>query len=266
MHSSQGEFPRLVLLPGDVQESFEMMLKAYTWADKYQMVVLVVGDKYMGESIHTAEPFEHKSYVVDRGPLMTFDEAMAVTPGTYKRYEFTERGVSKRALPGYPNCVHAVSTDEHMETGDLDESSENRIKMVDKRARKLVTLQREDMVESDGAVLHGPANAELTIVGWGSMKGPIVEAVNIAKENGLSVNFLQIKMALPFPSEMVSRVLGASKKMLLVENNATAQMAGIIRENTSIHVSNQFLRYDGRPIHSAQILDRIRLELNAPIA
>lgn len=261
MHASQGEFPRMVLLPGDVTECFDMMLKAYNWAEKYQMVVLVMTDKYMGESIFTAAPFAHENYVVDRGEFMTFEEALKVTPGTYKRYEFTERGVSKRALPGYPNCIHAVSTDEHKETGDLDESSENRIKMVDKRARKLESLKKEALASNDGAELYGPADADLTMVGWGSMKGPILEAMNTANENGRKVNFLQIKMALPFPSEFVTKVLASAKKTLLVENNSTAQMAGVIREYTGIALLNQFLRYDGRPIHSAQILDRINLDL-----
>jgi 2-oxoglutarate ferredoxin oxidoreductase subunit alpha len=68
-------------------------------------------------------------------------------------------------------------------------------------------------------------------------------------------------MALPFPSEVVSRVLASAHKTLLVENNATAQMAGVIRENTSHVLPNQLLRYDGRPIHSAQILERINQEL-----
>jgi 2-oxoglutarate ferredoxin oxidoreductase subunit alpha len=261
MHASQGEFPRMVLLPGDVTECFDMMLKAFNWAEKYQMVVLVLVDKYMGESLHTADPFKHEDYVVDRGELMTMEEALKITPGTYKRYEFTERGVSRRALPGYPNTIHAVSTDEHKEDGDLDESSANRIKMVDKRARKLETLQREAMNGTDGAELHGPEDADLTLVGWGSMKGPILEAMKTANENGEKVNFLQIKMALPFATEQVAKILSTAKKTLLVENNSMAQMAGVIRENTGLAITNHLLRYDGRPIHSAQILDRINSEL-----
>ncbi len=267
MHASQGEFPRMVLLPGDITESFEMMLKAYNWADEYQMVVLLVTDKYMGESIHTAEPFKHDDYVINRGPFMTMDEALKVVPGTYKRYEFTANGVSMRAVPGMPNTIHSAATDEHKEDGDLDESSENRIKMVDKRALKLEMLQKNSLAESDGAVLHGPATADLTLVGWGSMKGPIMEAMTVfnaaneAEGKAERVNFLQIKMALPFPSETVTRLLNTAKKTLLVENNATAQMGGIIREHTSIHLENKFLRYDGRPIHSAEILDQISKHL-----
>ena len=263
MHSSQGEFPRLVLLPGDITECFEMMLKAYNWAEAYQMVVLLITDKYMGESIHTADPFKHEDYVVNRGERLTMDEALKLAPGEYKRYLLTERGVSKRSVPGMPNTIHVASTDEHREDGDLDESAENRIQMVNKRARKLETLKREAMTESDGAVLHGPAEAALTMVGWGSMKGPMMEAMNVfnaaaeAEGHTERVNFLQIKMALPFPSEVVTRVLTTAKKTLLVENNATAQMGGVIREFTSIHLQNQYLRYDGRPIHSAELVDHL---------
>lgn len=267
MHSSQGEFPRMVLLPGDITESFEMMLKAYNWADEYQMVVLVVTDKYMGESIHTADPFKHEDYKIKRGAFMTMDEALKLAPGAYKRFENTENGVSKRAVPGLPNTIYTASTDEHREDGNLDESSENRILMVDKRARKLEALKRDAMIEKDGAELYGPESADLTLVGWGSMKGPIMEAMKVfnaaAEKEGRAqrVNFLQIKMALPFPSEPVARILNAAKKTLLVENNATAQMGSIIRENTSIHLQNIYLRYDGRPMHSAEILDQISKHL-----
>lgn len=269
MHASQGEFPRVVVLPGDVDESFEVMLKAYNWAEKYQMVVLVVTDKYLGESIFTTEPFKHEDYKVDRGERVSFDEAMALKQGEYLRYKFTETGVSKRAVPGMPNTIHSVSTDEHKEDGDLDESGENRIKMVDKRARKLEVLKRDTLKEEDMMMLHGPAEADLTLVGWGSTKGPILEAMGIANANGLKVNFLQIKMALPFASEGVARVLeGArarSAKLLLVENNATAQMGSVIRENTGILIENKYLRYDGRPIHSAELIRRIYQELNSPL-
>ncbi len=261
MHASQGEFPRIVVMPGDVDECFEMMINAYNWADRYQMVVLVVTDKYLGESIHTTAPFKHADYVVDRGDRLSFEEALQTTPGTYKRYQFTDSGISKRAVPGMPNTIHAVSTDEHKEDGDLDESSENRTKMVDKRARKLVTFQRETLKESDAFVLHGPAEADLTLVGWGSTKGPILEALRVAEAEGLKVNFLQIKMALPFASEGVARVLQDAKKTVAVENNSTAQMAGIIRENTGILLDHQYLRYDGRPIHSAEVLTLIHSHL-----
>ncbi len=257
MHASQGEFPRVLLAPGDIEEAFEMTLQAFNLAEKYQMVVLIMTDKYLGESLKSATPFEHQSYKVDRGLLMSMEEAAQMKDGEYKRYQFTENGVSKRALPGYPNCIYTASTDEHREDGDLDESGENRKKMVDKRAKKLETLRRESLKDTDMFVLHGPAEADLTLVGWGSTKGPILEAMDVANNQGKRVNFLQIKCVLPFPIEGVASILESAKKTLLIENNAEAQMGGVIRENTGIGFETKHLRYDGRPIHAAEVLDAI---------
>jgi 2-oxoglutarate ferredoxin oxidoreductase subunit alpha len=260
MHASQGEFPRVLFLPGDVTECFEMTLKAFNTAEKYQMLCLILTDKYLGESVQSVEPFTHE-YKVDRGALMTMDEAAALKPGEYKRFEFTENGVSKRTLPGFPNTIYAVSTDEHKEDGDLDEGALNRIKMVDKRAKKLATLAKEYLSENECFELHGPAQADLTLVGWGSSKGPILEAIEVANSSGLKVNFLQIKIVLPFPAEGVTRVLQAAKKTLLVENNSEGQMGGVIRENTGIALQDRLLRYDGRPFNPAEILAKINSTL-----
>lgn len=262
MHASQGEFPRVIALPGDVGECFYMTLKAFNLAEKYQMISMILTDKYLGESVMTTERFNHKDYKPDRGLLMTREEAEKITPGTYKRFEFTESGVSRRAVPGMPNTIYAMSTDEHKEDGDLDESGENRIKMVDKRAKKLVTLRKESLPDSEMIELHGPADADLTIVSWGSTKGIILEAIEHAAEQGQKVNFLQIKYVLPFPTEPVEKILRAAKKTLLIETNFDGQMGGVITENTGILLKNKFLRYDGRPFHPAQIVERINLELN----
>lgn len=264
MHASQGEFPRIMMLPGDVEESFYMTLKAFNLAERYQMPVLINSDKYLGESIQSIAPLEHKDYKVDRGELMSVEEAMKLEDGSYKRYEFTETGISKRALPGYPNCIHTVSTDEHKEDGDLDESAENRKKMVDKRAQKMETLKQNELPESELYALHGPEEAELTVVGWGSTMGPILEAVKVAGAEGLKVNFLRIKYVFPFATESVAKILKEAKNVLLVENNAHAQMGGVIAENTGFLIQNKKLRYDGRPLCPAEILDSIREHYSKP--
>ncbi len=262
MHASQGEFPRVIFLPGDVTECFEMTLKAFNTAEKYQMISMILTDKYLGESVQSVEPFTHE-YKVDRGLLMSMEDAAKLKPGEYKRFEFTENGVSKRTLPGFPNTVYAVSTDEHKEDGDLDEGSENRIKMVDKRAKKLETLKKEYLSDVEMCELHGPADADLTLVGWGSTKGPILEAMDVANNNGLKVNFLQIKIVLPFPTEQVAAILGKAKKMVLVENNSEGQMGGVIRQYTGVDIADKLLRYDGRPFHPAEILAKINSTLKA---
>lgn len=257
MHASQGEFPRVLFAPGDIDECFYMTLKAFNLAEKYQMLCMILTDKYIGESVMTTAPFEHKSYKADRGLLISKKDAANIKDGTFKRFAFTENGVSPRAVPGTPNCIYAVSTDEHKEDGDLDESGENRIKMVDKRAKKLLTLKKESLTTDDVIGVYGAADADLTIVSWGSTKGPILEAVDLAAARGKKVNFLQIKCVLPFPAAEVTEVLKKAKKTLMIETNSEAQMAGVIAQNTGIIIRDKFLRYDGRPFHPAQILEKI---------
>lgn len=257
LHASQGEFPLVLALPGDIQESFDMTLKAFNLADKYQMLCIIMTDKYLGESIRNITPFDSSGYKVDRGELLTMEQAAAIKPGEYKRFKFTENGVSPRALSGYPNCIYTASTDEHQEDGDLHEGSENRVAMMDKRAKKLLTLTKESLPESEMFEVHGDPNADLTVVGWGSTKGPILDALSIAKENGWNVNFLQIKYASPFPSEGVKNVLSAVKAVLLVENNSKAQMGSLIREKTGFEIPAKLLRYDGRPINPMEIVAKI---------
>jgi 2-oxoglutarate ferredoxin oxidoreductase subunit alpha len=240
-----------------VQECFHMTLKSFNLADKYQMPCLIITDKYLGESVYSTKPFAAPDYVPVTSTI-SMEEAENFADGEYLRFKVTESGISPRALPGYPNCIYTAATDEHAEDGDLDESSENRIAQVDKRDRKFETLKAEDLHEDDLMELHGPENADLTIVGWGSTKGPILEALEVANANGISVNFLQIKYASPFPEEGVARVLEASKNTLLIENNSTAQMGGMIREYTGIKIENQLLRYDGRPVNAPEILEAIK--------
>lgn len=256
LHASQGEFPMALALPGDVEECFEMTLKAFNIADEYQMPFLIITDKYLGESIMSAAPFKADDYVPKRGVIST-EDAEKIADGEYLRFKITDSGISPRALPGYPNCIYTAATDEHAEDGDLDETSANRIAMFDKRARKLDTLMKKDLNEEEMITLHGPSESELTLVGWGSTKGPIREAMEIANKNGNSVNFLQIKYASPFPAEAVGRILGSAKKILLIENNGEAQMGGLIREKTGVNIQEKLLRYDGRPINAAEVSNKI---------
>lgn len=257
MHASQGEFPRVLFLPGDVEECFYMTLKAFNLAEKYQMICMILTDKYLGESVMSCKTFDHKEYKIDRGLLMDDEQASKIVDGSYKRFEFTANGVSPRAVPGTPNCIYAVSTDEHKEDGDLDEGAENRIKMVNKRAKKLATLKAESLKNEDTFLLHGDDAADLTIVSWGSTKGPILEAMEVANENGKKVNFLQIKTSLPFAEDEIKSILQQSKKLLLIETNSEAQMGGVIAQNTGIIIEDRLLRYDGRPFNPAQIIEKI---------
>lgn len=129
-----------------------------------------------------------------------------------------------------------------------------RIAQVHKRERKMKNITEEEIAPK----LHGDKNADLTIVSWGSNKGMVLEAMKFLKEEGINVNFLQILWIEPFPTKKVSEILSNAKKTLMVEQNANAQMRGLIRERTGHYIENTLLKYDGRPFTPEEIYEKVK--------
>lgn len=253
MHAAQGEFPRVVMAPGDVDESFELTFEAFNLADRYQLPVFVLTDKYLNESHFTTKPFETKKLKIDRGKIVS-DKELKGLKRRFKRYELSPDGVSPRSLPGQENGIFMANSDEHDEFGYSSEDARMRIAQVDKRFAKLRGL----VGEVPSSKLHGPKTAELTIIGWGSTKGAILTALNHLKEEGIKANYLQFITISPFPEKLATRILGNAEKTLLVENNRTGQLGGVIREYTGVTTPNRLLKYDGRPIYPEEIVQRAK--------
>jgi 2-oxoglutarate ferredoxin oxidoreductase subunit alpha len=247
MHAHQGDFPRIVLTPGDAIETFYMTMEAFYLADKYQTPVVILIDKNICDHDQSSPIFDVSAYRIDRGKF-TMDKVE-----DYKRFELSDDGISLRSVPGSGNFFIANS-DEHDEIGYSEESIENRNAQMQKRMKKLETCAKEDMPEP---ILHGPENADLTIVSWGSSRGSILHAI----ENFDNVNFLQITWMNPFPTETVAKVLKNAKKVLHVEANYTGQLAGLIREKTGIEIEEKYLKYDGRPFYVEEMIDQINSAL-----
>lgn len=253
MHAAQDEFPRVVLAPGDVEESFRLTFDAFNLADRYQLPVFVLTDKYLNESHFAVPEFETKGMKIDRGKIVK-ESQLKNLKRRFKRYEFSPDGVSPRSLPGQAGGIFMANSDEHDEFGYTSEDAGNRVKMVDKRFAKLRGL----VGEVPPSTLHGPTSADLTIVGWGSTKGAILTALKHLKEEGVSANFLQLVTILPFPEKSVIAALEHAKRTLLVEANRTAQLGGVIRERTGIVIGDHLLKYDGRPIYPEEIVERAK--------
>ncbi|MBU0496162.1 MAG: 2-oxoacid:acceptor oxidoreductase subunit alpha [Chloroflexi bacterium] len=255
LHASQGEFPRIVLAPGSVEECFTAGWRAFNLAEMYQCPVIIISDNYLANSVRSIEraEFHFEDVAVDRGELM-IEEELDLLPNGYKRYALTESGISPRALPGHPKAVWVACSDEHDEYGNFaDEDPENRVQMVRKRLHKL-----DAAGEEMGAPQHyGPQHAETTLVGWGSSYGPVREAVDRANATGGSINFLHFTDIWPFSEDRVRPLLESAHRLVAVENNATGQFARLLRMNTGVQVDDQILRFDGRPFSPAYVLDRL---------
>jgi 2-oxoglutarate ferredoxin oxidoreductase subunit alpha len=286
LHASQGEFPRIVIAPGDYQENFYLTFQAFNLAEKYQTPVLILSDKHLAESVKTIELFKTDGLQIDRGKLLSqaeldelrkkseaflatqnggtlqqkgFGGASApenyLTPDNqFMRYKFTEDGVSHRTIPGMKGGIHRSATDEHDETGDLTETPENRSLMVEKRARKLA----EALKELPAPKLIGPEKADLTFVTWGSPKEALLEVMEMLQKEGITANMLQIIYMSPFHSKEIGEILRACKITIGVEMNNEAQLCALISEKTGYFVHHKILKYSGRQFTAHELYDRTK--------
>jgi 2-oxoglutarate ferredoxin oxidoreductase subunit alpha len=256
LHASQGEFPRVVIAPGDVEECFYETMRAFNWAEKYQLPVLLLTDKYVIESQMSMEPFDLSRVRVERGDLIT---AQYQGEEEYKKHKLTETGISPRALPLTKGAVVRTNADEHDELGYTSEDSEMTTNMIDKRMRKLIYLAKElEERNVETTKLYGPEKAAATIVSWGGTKGPIREALKLLKEGGVAANFLQIVYLQPFPTEKAKKALNKAEKTIVVENNKTSQLSSLIREHLLRDVDHKILKYDGRPFNPCFLAERVK--------
>ncbi len=255
IHASQGEFPRVVIAPGDVEECFYKTMEAFNLAEKFQIPAILITDKYLVESHGAAELFDQKRIGIDRGPLLTKDEY--VGEEEYKRHKFTEDGVSPRAMPGMRRAIVRTSADEHDERGYTTDDPQLTTEMYDKRFKKFDALVRE-LRNYETTKFYGPAEADATILGWGSTKGPVREAMKLLSKEGLKVNYLQIVYLYPFPSADVQGILKSAEKTVVVENNKTSQLSSLIREHCLMSVDYKILKYDGRPFGPRELVQKIK--------
>ncbi len=252
LHASQGDFPRIVLAPGDVDEFFYNAIKAFELAEKYHLPVIIFTDKYLAESHKTTKRFDDSKIRINRHGFISNEELNKISE--YKRFRDSETGVSLRAVPGQKKGIFMVTSDEHQEDSLYNEEADNRKKMMDKRFRKLDYIIKE----IPDPVLYGDKNSKITIIGWGSTKGPILEGMRFLKEQGINVRFLHLIYLNPFPVNKVSEIINDSNKTIVMENNKTGQLCGLIKEKTGKDVNYKFLKYDGRPFYPEEVLDKIK--------
>jgi 2-oxoglutarate ferredoxin oxidoreductase subunit alpha len=256
LHAGQGEFPRVVIAPGDTEECFYETMRAFNWAEKYQLPVILLTDKYLVESERSVEPFDQGRVRIKRGDLIT---EKYENSEEYKRLKFTETGVSPRIVPSTKNAVARVTGDEHNEYGFTSEDPQITENMNEKRMRKLSFLARElEDRNVETTKFYGSDRAAATIISWGSTKGPIMEAMRFLDRESIEMNYLQIIYLMPFPTSRVQRALNHAKKTIVVENNMTSQLSGLIQEHTLRDVNHKILKYDGRPFNAAILANRIK--------
>ena len=252
LHASQGEFPRIVISLNSIEDCFYRAGEAFNLAEKFQTPVILLSDKFLGESLKTEEFFDVSRIKIDRGEI--FSPKSEEEKKNYKRFKLTDSGVSPRVLPGTEGIVFRSSSDEHDETGYIWEEPDNRKEMVDKRTRKLIGIKKELLPQK----IVGESKADLTITCFGSTLGIALEAVKLAEKEKLKVNIFPITYMSPFKSEEVLNVLKGNKENLIIENNQTGQLQGLIKEKTGFEFKHAFNKYNGRQFYPEEILEKIK--------
>jgi 2-oxoglutarate ferredoxin oxidoreductase subunit alpha len=257
MHAAHGEFARIIIASGDIEECFFDAAEVFNLAEKYQMPVIHLLDKGMANSSQTYPAFDYGKVKIDRGLIVGEKE---LEGKIYKRFQFTETGVSPRAFLGTKNGVQWCSGDEHNESGNINEEPIIRRKMMDKRLKKLELVDKEVPLEMK-AKFFGDKDAENIVVSWGSPKGAIIEALNQLKDEGFNIGYVQVRMIHPLPATYLKQMLAGKKRIIDVEDNATAQLGGVITEHTSIKPNFYVLKYTGRPMMTTEVYAALKAVL-----
>lgn len=261
IHASQGEFPRMVLAPGTIQECFELTAKAFNVAEKYQMPVIILTDQFLAGSLQTVDrqACDLNTITIDRGKLLTEAEIKHLPDG-YHRFCLSPDGISPRAVPGHPKVVHSVSSDEHDIDGNITEEIEIRQAMMQKRMTKERTAQRE----VEAPKLFGSAKADLTLVCWGSSCGPVREAMDMLNTRGHKTNLVHITHMWPFPDKALVHQFKQARRTVVVEQNYTGQLSKLIQLTTGLAPRQKILKYDGRPFSPQEIVAAIETYPDGP--
>ncbi|MGY4884847.1 MAG: 2-oxoacid:acceptor oxidoreductase family protein [Nanobdellota archaeon] len=221
LNFGHGEFSRVVVAPGDPKEAQELTNQAFYLSQKFKIPSIIIGDKHLAESFFTLDEDSSIIKIKNETPLIR-----------YNSYEKDSFG----------------SATENHET--IKANVERRMKKGEEIKKEVETLPRYS--------LYGETNSENLIIGWGSTKGAIIDAID-----GLDAEFLHIKYLEPFTDLIKENILKKKKNIILVENSSGAQLARVIANHTGISIDNKnkILRYDGRPFFADELREEIEKRL-----
>ena len=255
--SGHGEIPKVVLAPGTVEESFYLTVAAFNLAERYQLPVFVLTEQALCQSKETIPRLELGAVSVDRGKLVRNG---GVTFGEYRRFAFSDDGVSPRTIPGVEGGMHLAPGSEHSDAGVITEDATNRTLMMEKRMHKLVAMQPE----LPKANVLGDRNASIAFIGFGSNRGPVSEAQDRLAADGIATRFLQLRTLWPFPDDEVREFVKGASHVFVVENNITGQLERLIRYGTGpLPHMHPIRKYNGHPFRPIEIIDAVKRRLSA---
>ncbi|MGC8576640.1 MAG: 2-oxoacid:acceptor oxidoreductase subunit alpha [Thermoproteota archaeon] len=240
--AGHGEFPRIVVAPGDANEAFYLSAEALNLAWKFQIPVILLSDKNLSESTYAVD--------IDENKVEIEKEKDWNKNGEYKRYLLTEDGVSPLAFPGTKDAIIKVNSYEHDEYGITTEEPELITRGHEKRLRKMKAIENE--LKSRSTVkTYGNIKSDTVLVTWGATKGAVVE---ISEKYDLFA--VQPLYLYPLPVWELNKYLKQDKNIVDIELNSKAQLSTWLKYN-GFKVDANILKYDGRPFSVNELEKRI---------
>ncbi|MFT9496143.1 2-oxoacid:acceptor oxidoreductase subunit alpha [Anaerosolibacter sp.] len=249
-YGAHGEIPIIILSPYTVEGCFYQTIDAFNLAEYYQCPVIILSDLHLGLSRQTIDPLDSSKIQIDRGKFLN-SNGLTESDMPFKRFAFTDDGISSRIIPGQPFGMHHITGIEHMETGKPFEGNDNRKKMMDKRLKKLQGLKELDHID-----VYGQLESDLLILSVGSNFGMIQRVI---EGEQLPAAYGMFRMIKPMPIKQLEELCAKYKKILVIEGNATGQLAAIIKSEVGFHRKiESLLKYDGTPFKYEEIHNKIK--------
>ena len=242
LYAGHGDFPRIILAPGSLEEGFFLTQNAFNLSAKYQVPVFILTDQYYVDTSYNTPAFSTDSLHVDKSIIETNSE--------YARFMYTDDGISPRGIPGFGKGCVCADSDEHDESGHITEDMDVRVRMVDKRRKK----QDAIMPDIIPPKFFGSGEYSTLIVCWGSTCNTVVEAVESLGRKDIAV--LHFSWIFPLAGN-VREYLDKASKVIIIENNSSAQFAQLIQLSTGFVIEHKILKYNGLPFSVEEVVSRI---------
>ncbi len=254
LNAGHSEFPRIVLASSDLEEAFYDTAAAFNYAERYQTVVIHILDKSLSSMTMSVPPFGLERIRIERGEIASPNGGHE---GPYPRFKPTESGITPRPILGMPGGMHWLTGGEHTQYGRVTEDPVVREQQMEKRMRKMDTAAREIPVD-EKLQIYGDADAEFTILSWGSNKGAIVEAIERLAEEDIAARLIQVRIMSPFPGPELEELLAPANPLVGVEANFSGQLAQVLRQHTGIACDKLVVKYNGRPMAGRRLYEAFK--------
>lgn len=264
VNTAHGEFARCVLSVTDANDAFYLMADAYNIAEKYQISVIVLTDKHIAEALYTQAPYNMKKIKIDRGSLVTDPKALKKLKRTDRYDPTVVDGISPRWLPGSDAATYVTQGDEHNGDGSVDETAENANAQIEKRMKKHVALHRDlpepelwHVSDNQWQVANEKESVDVLLVGWGSTKSAIMDALQSDELRDKKIGYLHYKYVWPLKTDKLELLEKKATTTILIEGNFQGQLGKLIRQESGIHIEKKILKYDGRPFFYDELVKLI---------